>query len=1705
MSEGREGRNLKRREAMKKWKAVLAVFLSVVLVLQSSNIQALADVIDGDGETGREEIVLDKPAETTETSESTDEQKDTPPASEPKKEEPAEPAEPATPEEPAEKKDDSTKKDEPTQTTEPVEKAEETKPAEETEPAQTTEPSKETSSSTADKTSSPETEDTTATLKFDVTGATLTYNQDGEKNVTADTADKTAKVETTQDFKFTVLPDDGQQIAAVKAVTSDGAESDVTANESGEYTLPAANVTDGTTIRVTTEAVPTEEPAEDATPVESEETTESTEGAPMVPQTMSIRAVEWGDYDVSVQFINENEQTINPDGVQGIPSQLNGGTISQIAPKKLSGGDGTTYDFVGAYVGNNAIEFAGSRTTNEGRHIYYAAEAEGGIASLLGDGQTIVLRYQTHVDKHAITYNVTGIDNPEGLVSGATSVKTGESVDFTVVDVYGYTVQVSANNSPLTGNNGVYTLDNVTSDTTVNVAYTANTTYDFTVPDSVRNSANAHGMMGASTLPNQSNISVDNDLQFEIKTWIGADGSSVTGYYWLLNSLEINDQTISLPRSYTEGASATTTLDNGVVVRIELTKVTRRSETTGIWPWQKTHYAYEYTYSVTVSNAKEDVNLTRINFVGSQHHEVMPHFDSSAVSVRSEGGVTGEVINERPVQTTSGTVYFYLDIQPGYELKGVTLDGSTLPPVRWGEYQGAYEVNNTNTVVKHLDISTQPIAYSVQYVMNGVAGTAPTDETPYGLALEKNLVVADTPETDSGKVFLGWKLGDETYQPGTVLNIEEILEAADDNGRTITFTAQWGDSIEEGQPIPVNVDVYLQNEDGKYVKSNELSTTERAYGGDTVAVRDPESYLDGRTGYTLNDEKTDDYLVLDGIDTTLELYFDLPAIELTASNGGGVYSGEAYTLNNVKATVDGAEVEGVTIEYKVGDGKWTTTPPSATNVSESKSNISVRARKKGYVTNQIDGLSITVQRKNVTVAAVDASKTFGEEDPQFKADVNGVINGDVIAYSVTRPGAGTIESAGFYEDAIEVSGEKNQGNYSVSFVPGDFTIDPLAVDPDDPEAAVQVGQLADVPYTGQEQKQRPSVATKDGAALAEGTDYDLSWSGETTDVSEGGVTVTVSLKGNYSGTIERTYKILPAELKATIDTQVKDYDGDAKLELGDDAAVPASLDGVLGEDDVTATIPAGKVSFDSAAAGPRELVASAGDVQLSGEDAHNYKVVSASGSGRIDPLAVDPDDPEAAVQVGQLADVPYTGQEQKQRPSVATKDGAALAEGTDYDLSWSGETTDVSEGGVTVTVSLKGNYSGTIERTYKILPAELKATIDTQVKDYDGDAKLELGDDAAVPASLDGVLGEDDVTATIPAGKVSFDSAAAGPRELVASAGDVQLSGEDAHNYKVVSASGSGRIDPQSITPGPDPDNPDPSYNDVTVDYPENVPYDGTEHTWVPTVTDADGNVLVAKRDYTVSYSTTDRTNVTGTITVTITGTGNFAGTVTRTYQVVPRPLVVQANDQTKVQGAADPALSSGYNPAQLVAGEEPGWTGGLTREAGEAVGTYAITQGTLALEDNGDFLAANYVLTVLPGTLTITAAPAPDNPPATNDDGGDDTPTTPAGPTNPVPDDTLPVTEPTDDATTDDATPEETVTDDENPLASGDEEGIEDNGNPLASGRGDEDCWVHWLILVGMILTAVYFVGVAVRRRKFTADLLDYENKVLGNNRNDA
>ena len=85
------------------------------------------------------------------------------------------------------------------------------------------------------------------------------------------------------------------------------------------------------------------------------------------------------------------------------------------------------------------------------------------------------------------------------------------------------------------------------------------------------------------------------------------------------------------------------------------------------------------------------------------------------------------------------------------------------------------------------------------------------------------------------------------------------------------------------------------------------------------------------------------------------------------------------------------------------------------------------------------------------------------------------------------------------------------------------------------------------------------------------------------------------------------------------------------------------------------------------------------------------------------------------------------------------------------------------------------------------------------------------------------------------------------------------------------------------------------------------------------------------------------------------------------------KAIAVKANAKTKVYGEANPALD--YTYSGVVSGQTAKFTGNLATSAttSSAVGTYDITQGTLALENNGTFLANNYTISYTKASLTIT------------------------------------------------------------------------------------------------------------------------------------
>jgi hypothetical protein len=95
---------------------------------------------------------------------------------------------------------------------------------------------------------------------------------------------------------------------------------------------------------------------------------------------------------------------------------------------------------------------------------------------------------------------------------------------------------------------------------------------------------------------------------------------------------------------------------------------------------------------------------------------------------------------------------------------------------------------------------------------------------------------------------------------------------------------------------------------------------------------------------------------------------------------------------------------------------------------------------------------------------------------------------------------------------------------------------------------------------------------------------------------------------------------------------------------------------------------------------------------------------------------------------------------------------------------------------------------------------------------------------------------------------------------------------------------------------------------------------------------------------------------------------GNYTITYnTASFTITARPITVSADAEGKTYGDSDPALTYRITAGNLVSGD--GFSGSLTRNVGENVGSYAINQGTLAL-------SSNYTLTYISANLTITARP---------------------------------------------------------------------------------------------------------------------------------
>ena len=652
-------------------------------------------------------------------------------------------------------------------------------------------------------------------------------------------------------------------------------------------------------------------------------------------------------------------------------------------------------------------------------------------------------------------------------------------------------------------------------------------------------------------------------------------------------------------------------------------------------------------------------------------------------------------------------------------------------------------------------------------------------------------------------------------------------------------------------------------------------------------------------------------------------------VTLTSGSASKIYDKKALTKDEVTVSGDGfVKDEGATYnvtgsQTEKGTSKNKFTYELKSNTKASNYNIEVK----------FGDLIVTTQDGEVVVTITGHKGEFEYDGTEKTVQGYDVLITEGSTYTTDDfTFNGTAEAKGIKAGTYPMNLAADQftntnDNYTqVTFIvtDGSLTITPKSIVPTD-DNGITVEKPADTTYNGSEQRNKPVVKdSKTKATLVEGTDYTLAYTDAT---NAGTVTVTITGIGNYNGTVDTSYEIKPKEYTVTTNTASKVYDGTALTASG-------KVEGIVSGETYNFTITG--TQTDVGSSDNTYTFEWNGTAKKS-----NYKLAKESiGKLTVNKQSIvpDPDHPETykEVKIDRPKDVTYDGKKHKWAPTVTDKDGNSLVVDQDYKVTYS--TTDFTNvtGEIKITITGIGNYTGSLTRKYRILRREYKVVTDSKSKVYDGDALTAGG-------KVEGIVKGETYSFTITGTQTEVGSSA--------NTYDLKWTGSaKSSNYRHGKDSiGTLTVKAQSIVP--DPEHPE-TYLGIEIDSPSDITYDGKEHKWSPVVSSKAKTALVAGKDYAVEYSTTDFTNVTGEITVTIRGINNYTGSLTRTYKILPREYTVTTESNSKVYDGT--ALTAGGKIEGIVKGETYSFTiTGAQTDVGSSDNTYDLKWTGSAKESN--------------------------------------------------------------------------------------------------------------------------------------------------------
>ena len=685
-------------------------------------------------------------------------------------------------------------------------------------------------------------------------------------------------------------------------------------------------------------------------------------------------------------------------------------------------------------------------------------------------------------------------------------------------------------------------------------------------------------------------------------------------------------------------------------------------------------------------------------------------------------------------------------------------------------------------------------------------------------------------------------------------------------------------------------------------------------------------------------------------------------VTITGNTDTKTYSGAVQSVTGYTVGIpDGVNIAATEIAYSgnaIAQGMVVGTWPmnlSVANFSCSNGNYNV--------TFQVTDGALTITKAQATITINDATKVYGEDDPDFSATVTGLQGNDQsnFFYTFSRQSG---EDAGTY--AITATPGDNP-NYNVTVVPGTLTIT-KATATVTADNATKVYGAADPTFT----------ATVTGVQSGDQLNYTLA---RATGENAGTYAINVTLGDNPNyevTTTAGTFTITKATATVTANNASKVYGAT-------DPTFTATVTGVQSGDQLNYTLA--RVTGENA--GTYAINVTLGDNP-------NYEVTTTAGTFTI-TKATATVTADAKTKVYGVPDPTFTatvtgvqsGDQLNYTLARVTGENAGtydinvnLGDNPNYDVTATKGTFTINKATATVTAADKS-------KTYGASDPELTATVTGAVNNETLNYTLAraTGENAGTyditvtPGSnpnyevttANGTFTINKATAIVTAADKSKTYGASDPELTATVTGAVnnetlnytlsRANGESAGtyaitvtlgsnpNYEVTAANGTFTINKATAT--------------VTADN-KSKTYGATDPTLTATVTGVVNNETL---NYTLTRANGENAGEYA-ITVNLGSNPNYEVTSTNgTFTINKATATVTADAKSKTYGAADPELTATVTGA--VNNETLNYT--LARATGENAGEYAITV-TLGSNPNYEVTATNGTFTINKAAATVTA-----------------------------------------------------------------------------------------------------------------------------------